>query len=48
MYQYLNESNTSTNAPDCDHYKIVRIFVGERSAEQVVADLIKVHLMGAE
>lgn len=45
MYQNRNESNTGVK--ERNRYQIVRIFVGERTAEQVVADLIKVHMAGA-
>ena len=45
MHQNVNESKTG--AKERNRYQIVRIFVGERTAEQVVADLIKVHTAGA-
>ncbi|MBR3561093.1 MAG: hypothetical protein IKN81_06175 [Oscillospiraceae bacterium] len=45
MHQNRNENNTGVK--ECNRYQIVRIFVGERTAEQVVADLIKVHMAGA-
>ncbi len=45
MHQDMNESNTG--AKERNRYQVVRIFAGERTAEQVVADLIKVHMAGA-
>ena len=43
------DQNTNCNAGADEYggYQIVRVFAGERTAEQVVADLIKVHLTEA-
>ena len=45
MHQNRDESNADVK--ERNRYQIVRIFAGERTAEQVVADLIKVHMAGA-
>jgi len=45
MQQNVNESNMGIK--ERDRYQIVRFFEGERTAEQVVADLMKVHMVSA-
>ena len=36
----------SASTRERSYYQIVRFFEGERTAEQVVADLMKVHMAG--